>query len=810
MLRDLRLALRSLVRAPAYTVAAIAALALAIGANTSLFSLIEATLIRGSPYPHGEQVVFIREYTKAFTEMSVSLPDFRDWRAQGTAQFSGMAAFRRDSFTLTGVGDPDRVSARMVTSDFLEVLGMKPQFGRFFTEQEDAPGAPRTVVLSNALWMRRFGGDPRVVGKTIMLSDESYTVVGILPPGFRFFSAQDLFVPLQLWSDQYKDRDTHPGISVVARMRPGVTLDQGRAAMNAIAERLQKEYPQSNTDEGARLVPLHDYETSEYRVALLVLFGAVVLVLIIAAANVANLSLARAAARSTELAIRSALGADRRRLVRELLTESVLLSLAGGALGVLLAFWGLDALLPLVPESLRRVEVHINPAVLGFTFGLSVLTGLAFGVLPALRASQPDLDSMLRESHATESRHRRRLRSSLVVVEIALALMLLIGAGLLLRSFSKVSRIDLGFQPRGLFTFQLSLPEKRYPDGPALIRFEQELRRRLQALPGVRVVATVPGSAPFLDDNSTGGFWIDGREKPLPGQETMSYKYDASPGFLLAMGGRLLRGRDLRETDDAQHPAVLVDDGFVRQLFPDGDAIGHSIDFDASKQGKGIVRAEIVGVYGRMEQYGPGGDPDPIRAGMITPYSLGATVAPQWFHGLSIMVRADGELEPFMIAARREVLALDPQLALFGAKTMEAAVDESLANRRFSLVLLGLFAGAALLLAAVGVYGVMSYGVVQRTREIGIRMALGARQEDVLRLVVRDGARLAGAGAGIGLLLAAALSRVLRQMLYGVSAFDPLSYFGLTLVLSLVALAASWLPARRAARVDPNEALRAE
>jgi predicted permease len=417
--------------------------------------------------------------------------------------------------------------------------------------------------------------------------------------------------------------------------------------------------------------------------------------------------------------------------------------------------------------------VGINPPVLLFTLGLSVATGIGFGILPALRASRPDLDALLRDARATDSRSRKKLRSALVVAEIALSLMLLIGAGLLLRSFAKAAGVDLGIQPRGAVTFQISLPDRRYPDGASILRFEEELRRR-----------------------------------PPPGKRFSSYQYNASPGFLAGMGGRLLRGRDLRETDDAQHPVALVDDGFVRRFFPNEDPLGHYIAFEYESVGTNL-RAEIVGVYAHMHQYAAG-ETDPIDAGMILPISWGASLAPQWFRGLSAVVRTDGEMEPLLAAARREIQSIDPELPVAGVKTLEGALDEAMAHRRFSLVVLGLFAAVALLLAAVGVYGVMSYGVVQRTREIGVRMALGARQEDVLRLVVGDGARLALAGTAIGLFLAALLSRLLRGMLFGVSAFDPLSYAALTALLAAVALLASWLPARRAARVDPHEALRAE
>jgi putative ABC transport system permease protein len=809
LLLDLKLALRSLRRAPTYALAAIAALALAIGANTALFSLIEATLLRPYPYPHPERLLILRENVKGFGDSSVAYPNYLDWRAQTGSVFSGMAAFRRDSFNLTSAGDPDRLAARMVGSDFFDALGAHAQIGRTFSGTDDAPGAARTVVLSNALWQKRFASDPRIVGESITLGGDAYTVIGVLPPGFRFLVSSDVFVPIGLWAEQFKDRDSHPGISVLARLKPGVTLEQGRSALNAVAQRLEKEYPRANSGHAVRAQSIQDDQTEDFRGALFILWGAVALVLLIAAANVANLALARAAARAPELAIRAALGAGRGRIARELLTESVLLAVAGGAAGVMLAVWGLDALFPWIPEILRRnAEVRVNGSVLGFTLALSVLTGLMFGVLPALRASRPDLDALLRDGHGTDPRSRRRLRSALVVAEIGLSLMLLIGAGLLLRSFAKAAGVDLGFRPQGVLTMQLSLPPARYPDADSEIRFEREVRRRVGALPGVRS-ASVAQSMPLFDDNSTGGFWVEGQPRPPPGSDQISsMQYDATPGFLETMGARLLRGRDVRDDDDLRAPVVLIDDALARKLFGTEDPLGHHLSFPPEVVGN-LRGPEIVGIYGHMVQYGPG-QATSIQAGMILPFAMTAQFAPQWHRGITLAVRADGDLAALLPAVRREVLAIDPELPVYNVKTMEAAVDESLSGRRFSLILLGLFAAVALALAAVGVYGVMSYGVVQRTREIGIRMALGARQEDVLRLVVGDAFRLSVFGIVIGVALAVGLSRVLRGMLFGVSPFDPTAYLGLTVVLVLVALLASWLPARRAAKVDPSVALRAE
>ena len=806
--QDLKLALRSLRRAPTYTLAAVAALALAIGANTALFSLIEATILRPYPYPNPERLVLVRETSKSFGDSSVAYPNYRDWRAQTGGVFSGMAAFRRDSINLTGAGDPDRLAARMVGADFFAALGARPLIGRTFAESDDGPGAPRTVVLSNALWQKRFASDPRVVGQSITLGGDSYTVIGVMPPGFRFLVSADIFVPIGLWADQFKDRDTHPGISVLARMRPGVKIEQANAALQAVAQRLEKEYPRTNSGHGVRGKTLQDDQTEDFRAALFILWGAVTLVLLIAAANVANLALARAAARGTELAIRAALGAGRWRIARELLTESVLLAVVGGACGVTLAVWGLDALFPWIPEILRRnAELRVNGTVLAFTLSLSVVTGLVFGVLPALRASRPDLDSLLRDSHATDPRSRRRLRSALVVAEIGLSLMLLIGAGLLLRSFAKVAQVDMGFRPHGILTLQLSLPPSRYQDGKDEIRFVRELRRRVAALPGVRATA-VAQSMPLLDDNSTGDFWVEGRPRPAPNEGVNAMQYDASPGFLEAMGARLLRGRDVSETDDLRAPTVLIDDVLARKLFGNEDPLGQRLAFPPEVVGN-LRGPEIVGIYGHMVQYGPDGHSS-IEAGMILPFAVTAEFAPQWHRSITLVLRSDGDPGQLASAVRREALALDPELPVFNVKTLDAAVDDSLAGRKFSMLLLGLFAAVALALAAVGVYGVMSYGVVQRTREIGIRMALGARQEDVLRMVVGDAFRLSGLGVAIGVTLAVGLSRLLRGMLFGVSPFDPTAYFAFTLVLVLVALIASWLPARRAAKVDPSVALRAE
>ena len=807
LVQDVKLALRSLRKAPTYAIAAVAALALAIGANTALFSLIEATLLRPYPYPHPERVLLVRESSKGFEDSSVAYPNYLDWRAQTRDVFTGMAAFRRDSFNLTGAGDPDRLAARMVGAEFFDILGARPALGRTFTESDDVPGAPRTVVLSNALWQKRFASDPRVIGQSITLSGDSYTVVGVMPASFRFLVASDVYLPIGLWADQFKERDTHPGISVIARTKPGVTVERAQTALNAVAERLEKEYPRTNTGHRIRAKGLQDYQTEEFRGALLILWGAVALVLLIAVANVANLALARAAARAPELAIRAALGASRARLARELLTESVLLAVVGGAFGVLLGGWMIDGLFPWIPEILRRnAEVRINGTVLAFTLGLSVLTGLAFGVLPALRASRPDLDALLREAHSTDPGSRRRLRSALVVTEIALSLMLLIGAGLLLRSFAKVSRVDLGFQPRGILTMRVSLPPSRYPDGNAEVRFEQELRRRVASLPGVRSVA-VAQSAPLMDDNSTGGFWVEGRPRPPPGEGPSAMQYNATAGFLEAMGARLLSGREVRDGDDLRAPVVMIDDALARKLFGNEDPLGKRLLFPP--EAREVPPVQIVGVYRHMVQYGPG-EPEHIDAGMILPFTMTAQFAPQWHRNFALLLRSEGDPAQVAAAVRREVLSLDPELPIYNVKTLDAALDEVLSGRKFSLLLLGLFAAVALTLAATGIYGVISHAVTQRTHEVGIRLALGADRPQILWLTFRDGLPPVLAGLLIGGVLSSLATQSMSKLLFEVTPHDPLTFCAVLALLLLVAVVANYLPARRAVRIDPILALRHE
>ena len=804
-LLDVRHALRSLRQSPGFALAAALTLALGIGANTLLFSVISFVLLRPVPYPAPDRLVLITERQTTLPEASVAYPNFLDWRAQAGQLFSHFAASRRDSFNLTGAGEPERLKSRMVSAAIFPALGVAPALGRIFGPEEDAPGAPRVVVLTWQLWQRRFGGDRGVLGRSLQLNGEAYEVIGVLPEAFRLFSGADVYVPIGLWQDVYPDRGQHPGIYVVGRLRPGVTIDQARRALDAVAERLEQQYPQTNTASRVKVEPMSYAVVGEARTPMLVLWGAVGFVLLIAGANVANLLLARASARQQEIAIRLAMGAGRARLVRQLLTESALLALAGGASGVLLAIWGMELVRPLVPATVPRAgDLRIDGLALAFTLVLSLAAAALFGLVPALRASAIDLHSYLKEGRAMVGRARGRLRSGLVVAEVALALVLLIGAGLLLRSFARLTRVQPGFDPAHVLTMSMALPPSRYGTSTALVRFARELRERAAALPGV-TAAAITGGLPLGDAPDT-SVWPEERPTQGPGAREEAMLYSTTPGYLEAMRIPLLAGRFFTEADGDEHPVCVIDDAFARKLFPGEDPLGKRLVDEERGAGKG---PEIVGVVGHVQQFGLDGA-GPVHLGMYVPYRAAAQRMPVFAGNVTLVVRAVGDpraLEPALHGALRSI---DPEQPVFAVQSMEDAVSRSLGNRRFNLYLLGGFAALAVLLAVVGIYGVMSYSVSQRTREIGIRMALGAAHGRVVGLVVSQGLKLAALGVAIGISGALALSGVVRTLLYGVTATDPLTYGAIASALILVALGACWLPARRAARVDPVIALRAE
>jgi putative ABC transport system permease protein len=806
--QDMRYALRMLLKSPGFTFVAVLALALGIGANSAIFSVVNAVLLRPLPFTEPDRLVILWEKTQT-QDTSVSYPNFIDWRDQNTV-FERITAFRRDSFNLPGAGEPERLAGRLVSGNFFETLGVQPFVGRGFVEQDDQPGSAPAVVLSYGFWQRRFGGDTSVVNRQLTLNDKSYTVVGITPADFRFASDSDIYVPMGLSVAEvpfYKERGSHPGLWVTGRLKPGVTMEGARAELDTIMARLGQQYPETNKGRRIHIESLYENTVQDVRPALLILLGAVGFVLLIACANVANLLLARSAARQKEIAIRTALGASRWRIVRQLLTESLLLGVMGGVLGLLLALWGTDLLIAAAPEGVPRLsDASIDLRVLGFTLGVAVLTGLVFGLAPALQASKTDLNESLKETERGSTGSRQRLRGALVVSEVALALVLLIGAGLMVKSLWQLQRIDTGFDPNHVLALQLSLKGERAADPQKVQNFLAQVEQRVKALPGVEAVAFTNG-LPFAGAAEQ-SFNIVGRLNPDNDSTPYSaVRYTTSPDYLQALGISLRRGRYFTAQDRLDSPPVVViDETLARKHFPDEDPLGQRLQIGQT----GTLPYEIVGVVGHVKHYGLDGEV-PVEAQFYFPLSqVPVERMPNIANGISVVART--QIEPQSLAApvRSQILSVAPDQPVFNVRTMKEIVNESIASRRFSMFLLLVFALVALVLAAVGIYGVMAYSVTQRTHEIGIRMALGAQAADVLRMILRQGLLLILVGIAVGLAVAFALTRVLASLLYGVSATDPLTFAAISLLLVTVALLACYIPARRATKVDPMVALRYE
>jgi predicted permease len=799
--RDARVALRALRRTPAFTAIAIFCLAVGIGANAAIFSVVNAVLLRPLPYAEPEHLVRIFETLEdqAGWTGSVSQPNFVDWRAQNTS-YAALSAYTTSSRILEGGTQPERVRTLVASANLPELLGVQPLLGRAFGAREDEPGAARVALLGEGMWTRRFGRDPAVVGRSIRLDGQPYVVVGVMPDRAAFPAGGepvDLWIPYVPTERERESRGSH-FLAVVGRLKPGVTPEQAHADLSRLADRLEQQYPDAQANRGVVTRPLRETVVGDTRPALLILLGAVGLVLLIACANVANLLLARAATRRHEVALRLALGAGRGRLVRQLLVESGLLALAGATAGGALAWLALRALTPLVATALPvGTGVPLDGRVLAFLAATAVLSGLLFGLVPALQASRADVRGSLVDAggKSTAGGAQQRLRGGLVVAEIALSLVLLVGAGLLLRGFAELRGTPPGLDPRNVLTAHIAIPDGRYDSTEAVQQLLRPILERARAIPGV-TSASMINLLPIQSAWTNGSFTIVGRPAPLPGKEPIAELRLVDRDFFRTLGIPVLRGRDFTERE--AQPVAIINDALARKHFAAQDPIGQQL------AGLGPEPLTVVGVVGSVRQAGL--DHAPLQE-----IYLPLDVMPSgWVSEMTLALRTSVAPTSVTNALRRAVRSVDAGQPVYRVLTMEEVVRESLADRRLQLWLLGGFAGIALLLAAAGLYGVISYLVAQRTREIGIRVALGAQRGDVVRLVMRHGARLTAAGVGAGLVGAFFLTRLLSSLLYGVSARDPLVFAALAGVLAAVALLATWVPARRATRVDPVTALRAE
>jgi putative ABC transport system permease protein len=803
--QDVRFGGRMLIKNPTFTIVAVLALALGIGANSAIFSVVNTVLLRPLPYKEPDRLMTVWEDNSrhGYPRDTPAAANFIDWRDQNQV-FEGMAAMAELSFNLTGGGEPERIDGRRVSANLFPLLGVEPQLGRAFLSEEDRPGAQRVVIMSHGLWQRRFGSDQNIIGRPLTLNGESYTVVGVMPPQFQFPTRGDeLWVPIAFDSREAANRGRHY-LEVVARLKSGVTPQQAQAEMNTIAARLQQQYPEQNTGLGAAVVPLHEQVVGDIKPALLVLLGAVGFVLLVACANVANLLLARAAVRQKEIATRIALGASRLRLMRQFLTESILLAVLGGGLGLLLSLWGVNLLKAFIPENISQAKaVTIDARVLGFTLLVSLLTGLIFGLAPAVQASNLNLNETLKEGGRDSAAGSRgnRIRGLLVVAEVAVSLVLLIGAGLLINSFLRLRNVDPGFRADNLLTMRIVLSAQKYPDRERRAVFYDELLRRVESLPGVKSAA-VANWIPLVSQGDSIGVTIEGRPAPAPGQANIVVTRVVSPHYFETMGIQLLRGRQFAEQDRVDSPPVaVISETMARRYWPGEDPTGKRIAPGRPESADDWVT--VVGVMKDVRQFELNADPKPQ---MYLSYEQGWS----FFAPSHLVVRTEAEPRSLAATVRGAVWSIDKDQPVSNISTMEDVLSESIARQRFSMLLLGIFAAVALLLAAVGLYGVMSYSVAQRTHEIGIRMALGAQTRDVLKLAVGQGLKLVLIGVVLGLVAAFILTRVLASLLYGVSATDPITFITISLVLISVALLASYIPARRATKVDPLIALRYE
>ncbi|MGA9768759.1 MAG: ABC transporter permease [Blastocatellia bacterium] len=823
LLQDIRFGFRTLLKNPGFTIVAILALALGTGANSAIFSVVNAVLLRPLPYAEPERLMMVWGYNlkTGDKQYGISVPDFNDYREQNTT-FEQIASFAYEDFNLTSGDEPEHIQGTIVSSNFFDTLGVKPALGRTFSPDEGQPGANRVVVISNGLWKRRFGADSSLLGQTILLNGASFTVIGITPPDFQspekgddlwitmsFDGGDRMRVPSVIGPEDLKIRNRR-FLKSVGRLKPGATPENARAEMGKLASNLEQQYPDKNAGVSLNVLSITEQVTGKIKPALIILLAAVGFVLLIACANVANLLLARAAARQKEIAIRIALGAGRVRLIRQLLTESVLLALIGGTLGLTLAFFGIKLLVAINPANMPRLsEINIDSRVLGFTLVVSVLTGLIFGLIPSLQASKPDLNETLKAEGARGSSgsiRKQYVRSLLVISEVALTVLLLISAGLMIKSFIALQNVNPGFDPNHVLTMQVNLPSLRYMEDDQIKSFYEQVLKRVETMPGVESVGASV-IIPLIDRKFNRRYTIDGRAPLSPDERLMSNYRAISPNYLQTLRIPLIKGRNFTEQDrDKSQPVIVINDSMRRSIIellsvPGEEILGKHITIPSD----GPVSREIVGVVADVKHTSLDTE---SGAEMYVPYLQ----KPYTFMGL--VVRTTSEPTQMTNAVRDSILAVDPGQPVYDVKTMQQLVDESVSQPRLYTALLGIFAGVALMLAAVGIYGVLNYSVNQRRQEIGIRMALGAQSSDILKMIVGHGMFLTALGLAIGLtaslLLAFFMSKVIEGFLFGVEATDLTIFIGIPLLLALVSLLSCYIPARRATKVDPMIALRAE